>query len=61
MFDRRQFLVLAPGLVQDHAAIEGFSLDMVGENGIGALYAGPEYAERTWAAADMFSRELCFE
>jgi sulfide:quinone oxidoreductase len=36
------FLVVAPGLILDHDAIEGFSLDMVGENGIGALYAGPE-------------------
>jgi sulfide:quinone oxidoreductase len=48
------FLVLAPGLILDHDAIEGFSLDMVGQNGIGALYAGPEYAERTWAAASQF-------
>ncbi|MFW5641184.1 MAG: NAD(P)/FAD-dependent oxidoreductase, partial [Roseicyclus sp.] len=51
------FLVLAPGLVLDHDAIEGFSLDMVGERGIGALYAGPEYAERTWAAASRFVEE----
>jgi sulfide:quinone oxidoreductase len=48
------FLVLAPGLVLDHDAIEGFSLDMVGQNGIGALYAGPQYAEATWAAASHF-------
>jgi len=48
------FLVLAPGLILDHEAIEGFSLDMVGENGIGALYAGPDYAARTWAAASRF-------
>jgi sulfide:quinone oxidoreductase len=48
------FLVLAPGLVLDHDAIEGFSLDMVGQNGIGALYAGPEYAARTWEAASHF-------
>lgn len=51
------FLVVAPGLVLDHDAIEGFSLDMVGENGIGALYAGPQYAERTWAAASKFADE----
>ncbi|SMX48862.1 NAD(P)/FAD-dependent oxidoreductase [Maliponia aquimaris] len=50
------FLVLAPGLVLDHGAIEGFSLDMVGQNGIGALYAGPEYAAKTWAAADEFTQ-----
>jgi len=48
------FLVLSPGLVLDHDAIEGFSLDMVGQNGIGALYAGPEYAARTWEAASQF-------
>jgi sulfide:quinone oxidoreductase len=43
--------------VLDHDAIEGFSLDMVGQNGIGALYAGPEYAGRTWAAAQRFTEE----
>lgn len=51
------WLVLAPGLVLDHDAIDGFSLDMVGENGIGALYAGPEYAARTWEAASRFVEE----
>jgi sulfide:quinone oxidoreductase len=51
------WLVVAPGLVLDHDAIEGFSLDMVGENGIGALYAGPDYAARTWAAASRFTEE----
>lgn len=49
------YLVLAPGLVLDHAAIEGFSLDMVGKNGIGALYAGPDHAARTWEAAARFT------
>ncbi|MCR9069594.1 MAG: NAD(P)/FAD-dependent oxidoreductase [Rhodobacteraceae bacterium] len=51
------FLVLAPGLVLDHDAVEGFSLDMVGENGIGALYAGPEAAAATWQAASRFVEE----
>ncbi|MFN2305969.1 MAG: hypothetical protein ABR504_03250 [Paracoccaceae bacterium] len=51
------WLVVAPGLVLDHDAIEGFSPDVVGENGIGALYAGPEYAARTWAAASRFTEE----
>lgn len=49
------FLVVAPGLVLDHDAIEGFSLDMVGSNGIGALYAGPQYAAATWTAAQAFT------
>jgi sulfide:quinone oxidoreductase len=51
------FLIIAPGLILDHDAIEGFSLDMVGENGIGALYAGPDYAARTWTAASRFVEE----
>lgn len=51
------YLIVAPGLILDHDAIEGFSLDMVGQNGIGALYAGPEYAARTWNAAARFVEE----
>lgn len=51
------WLVVAPGLVLDHDAIEGFSLDMVGSDGIGALYAGPDYAARTWQAAARFAEE----
>ena len=49
------FLVVAPGLILDHDAIEGFSLDMVGQNGIGALYAGPQYAADTWKAAKAYT------
>ena len=49
------FLVVAPGLILDHDAIEGFSLDMVGQNGIGALYAGPQYAAATWKAAKAYT------
>ncbi len=48
------FLVVAPGLKLDWDAIDGFSLDLVGRDGIGALYAGPEYAARTWEAAQGF-------
>ena len=51
------WLVVAPGLVLDNDAIEGFSPDMVGENGIGALYGGPDHAARTWAAASKFTEE----
>ncbi|MDJ0821318.1 MAG: FAD/NAD(P)-binding oxidoreductase [Paracoccaceae bacterium] len=51
------YLVVATGLVLDHAGIEGFDLNMVGENGIGALYAGPDYAARTWQAASKFTKE----
>lgn len=48
---RYDFLVVAPGLVLDNDAIEGFSLDLIGKHGIGGLYGGPEYAARTWQAA----------
>ncbi|MCK0150086.1 NAD(P)/FAD-dependent oxidoreductase [Marivita sp. S6314] len=51
------WLVVAPGLTLDHDAIDGFTLDMVGENGIGALYAGPDYAARTWQAAARFTED----
>lgn len=51
------FLIVAPGLVLDHDAIPGFSLDLVGQNGIGALYAGPDYAAKTWLAAKKFTEE----
>jgi sulfide:quinone oxidoreductase len=49
------FLVVATGLKLDWDAIEGFSLDMVGQNGIGAVYAGPDYAAKTWAEMDRFT------
>jgi sulfide:quinone oxidoreductase len=51
------YLIVAPGITMDWDAIEGFSLDMVGENGIGAVYAGPDYAAKTWAAMDRFTEE----
>lgn len=51
------WLVVAPGLMLDHDAIEGFDLDLVGTNGIGALYAGPDAAARTWQAAGIYAEE----
>jgi len=48
-------LVVATGLTLDWDGIEGFSLDLVGKNGIGAVYAGPEYAAATWAEMDRFT------
>lgn len=49
------YLVTAPGLVLDWDAIEGFDLSLVGQNGLGALYAGPDYAAKTWAEMDRFT------
>jgi len=49
------YLIVATGLTLDWDAIEGFSLDMVGQNGVSAHYAGPEYAELSWRALDRFT------
>src|SRR6056297_983272 len=49
------YLIVATGLSLDWDAVEGFSLDQVGQNGIGALYAGPEQAAATWRAMDAFT------
>ncbi|KPP86997.1 MAG: sulfide:quinone oxidoreductase [Rhodobacteraceae bacterium HLUCCO07] len=49
------YLITAPGLVLDWDAIEGFSLDLVGKDGVGAVYAGPDYAAATWAEMDRFT------
>lgn len=52
------YLIVSTGVVLDWDAIEGFDLSMVGpENGIGAQYAGPDYAAKTWAAIDRFTSE----
>ncbi|MBN2905071.1 MAG: NAD(P)/FAD-dependent oxidoreductase [Rhodobacteraceae bacterium] len=51
------YLVLATGLKLDWDAVEGFSMDLVGTNGIGAVYAGPEQAYATWGAMDRFTDE----
>jgi sulfide:quinone oxidoreductase len=49
------YLVVATGIELDYGAIEGMSLDLIGSNGIGSVYAGPEHAARTWAAMDAFT------
>ena len=49
------YLIVATGLTLDWDAIEGFSLDMVGSNGIGAHYAGPDHAAATWRMMDEFT------
>jgi len=51
------FLVLATGLVLNYGAIEGFEMDMIGKGGIGSLYAGPDYAAKTWEAAGRYSED----
>lgn len=51
------YLILATGLVLNYGAIEGLEMDMIGKDGIGSLYAGPDYAAKTWEAAGRFSEE----
>ncbi|MCI5074823.1 FAD/NAD(P)-binding oxidoreductase [Oricola sp.] len=49
------YLVVATGLKLDFDAIEGMSLDLIGKDGIGSVYAGPDYAAKTWTAMDRFT------
>jgi sulfide:quinone oxidoreductase len=49
------YLVVATGIKLDFEAIEGMSLDLIGKNGIGSVYAGPDYAAKTWAEMDHFT------
>ena len=49
------YLVVATGLVLDYASIEGMSVDMIGKDGIGSVYAGPEAATATYALMSEFA------
>jgi sulfide:quinone oxidoreductase len=48
-------LVLATGLALDYAAIEGMDPALIGKNGIGSVYAGPNEAQATWRAMSDFA------
>jgi sulfide:quinone oxidoreductase len=49
------FLVVATGLELDYAAIEGMETTLIGKEGIGSVYAGPEAAEATWQLMSRFA------
>lgn len=49
------FLIVATGLTLDYEGIEGMSKDLIGTNGIGSIYAGPEYAAKTWGLMNAFT------
>jgi sulfide:quinone oxidoreductase len=49
------FLVVATGLQLDYAAIEGMDVRLIGREGLGSVYAGPEQAEATWRAMSAFA------
>ncbi len=51
------YLVVATGLELHYEGIEGMSRDLIGQNGIGSVYAGPEEAEITWGLMDQFTDE----
>lgn len=44
------FLVVATGLTLDYAAIEGMDPSLIGREGIGSVYAGPDAALATYHA-----------
>ena len=49
------YLLVTTGLILDFDQIEGFDRSLIGKNGIGAVYAGPEEAAATWAEMDRFT------
>ncbi|MCV6548245.1 MAG: NAD(P)/FAD-dependent oxidoreductase [Cohaesibacter sp.] len=51
------YLLVTAGLKLDFDAIEGFERSLIGKNGIGAVYAGPQEAEATWREMDRFTNQ----
>jgi sulfide:quinone oxidoreductase len=49
------YLVVATGIELNYAAIDGFDMGMIGKDGVGSIYAGPEAAAATWQAAGKFT------
>ncbi|MFS8037024.1 NAD(P)/FAD-dependent oxidoreductase [Xanthobacter sp. AM11] len=49
------YLVVATGLALDYGAIAGMDLALVGKNGIGSVYAGPEAAAATYSEMSRFA------
>ncbi len=49
------FLIVATGLTLDYAAIEGMDTKLIGKDGIGSVYAGPEAAHATWRMMSDFA------
>ncbi len=49
------YLVVASGLILNWDKVEGFDLNMVGKEGIAAVYAGPEEAEKSYQALSKFT------
>ncbi len=48
------YLIVAPGLKLDYAAIQGLERDMLGRDGLVSVYAGPEQAAAMWTEMQAF-------
>lgn len=51
------FLIVATGLRLGYDQIEGLSMDDLGKNGVGSVYASPEIALATWNQIDEFRKK----
>jgi sulfide:quinone oxidoreductase len=51
------YLIVATGLELDYGAIQGMDLKLIGQNGIGSVYAGPEAAASTWSEMSRFTEK----
>lgn len=49
------FLIVATGMQLEYGLIEGMDTQLIGQNGIGSIYAGPQAAEATWRAMSAFA------
>lgn len=50
-------LVVSPGAQLNYSAIAGLDEDMIGQNGIGSVYGGPEKAHSTWKEVQQFLKK----
>lgn len=50
------YLVIATGLRLGYEKIEGLTVDDLGKNGIGSVYASPDIAKQTWQQMDEFRK-----
>ena len=49
------FLIVATGLELNYGAIEGMDTALIGQNGLGSIYNGPQAAADTWKALSTFA------
>lgn len=49
------YLIVATGMTLNYQDIEGMSPELIGREGIGSIYAGPDAAYATWKAMSQFA------